>query len=81
MQVFYYARVSSEQQSLSRQISALSDYAKSKFNEDLVEGENLFCDKVSGKDFNREQWQEMFKQLRKMIFQLLKSWTDLGATK
>lgn len=81
MQVFYYARVSSEQQSLSRQISALSDYAKSKFNEDLVEGENLFCDKVSGKDFNREQWQEMFKQLRKNDILVVKELDRLGRNK
>lgn len=54
---FYgYARVSTQHQNLERQIQALQEYGITK--------ENLFIDKKSGKDFNREDYQ-LLKQILK----------------
>ena len=46
---FGYGRVSSEEQCLDRQLEALGKY-------DIPE-ENIFCDKITGKTDNREQYQ------------------------
>ena len=48
MAVFGYARVSSNTQNLSRQIEALKPY--------ITDERYLYCDKASGKDFNRKAW-------------------------
>lgn len=56
MKVFGYCRVSSKDQNLERQIEAVSQYAKLNYNVTLIEGETLFCDKKSGKDFDRPEW-------------------------
>ena len=53
---FGYARVSSEQQNLARQIEALKGFG--------IEERDIFCDKQSGKDFNREQYLLLKKILR-----------------
>lgn len=54
---FYgYARVSTKHQNLERQIQALEEYGITK--------ENLFIDKKSGKDFNRQDYQ-LLKQILK----------------
>lgn len=45
-----YARVSSKDQNLSRQLAALRQYAP-----DLAD-DHIFCDKQSGKNFDREQY-------------------------
>ena len=49
--VFYYARVSSREQNLDRQIEA---FKKLGANE-----REIICDKESGKDFNREGYQAL----------------------
>ena len=54
--VFGYARVSTKEQNLARQIEALH-------NEGIAE-RDIFCDKASGKDTNREQYQALRAQLR-----------------
>ncbi len=54
--VFGYARVSTKEQNLARQIEALH-------NEGIAE-RDIFCDKASGKDTNREQYQALRTQLR-----------------
>lgn len=46
--VFGYARVSSTEQNLDRQLQALSEY---------ISPENIITDKQSGKDFNRPGYQ------------------------
>lgn len=54
--IYGYARVSTQHQNLERQIQALQEYGISK--------ENIFIDKKSGKDFNREDYQ-LLKQILK----------------
>lgn len=54
--MYGYARVSTQKQNLERQIRALEEYGITK--------ENLFIDKKSGKDFNREDYQ-LLKQILK----------------
>ena len=54
--LYGYARVSTQKQKLDRQIQALVEYG--------VAEENLFIDKKSGKDFNREDYQ-LLKQILK----------------
>lgn len=57
MQNFYgYIRVSSAEQNESRQLIALEKWG-------LVK-KNIFCDKISGKDFNRPQYQRLRKKLK-----------------
>lgn len=48
--VYHYCRVSSKDQNLARQIEALKAYKAA---------DRVFCDKQSGKNFNREQYQAM----------------------
>ena len=54
---FGYARVSSKDQNEARQVSALLDFG--------VNERELYVDKQSGKDFNREQYQLMLRNIRK----------------
>lgn len=54
---FGYARVSSKDQNEARQVSALLDFGVNK--------RELYIDKQSGKDFNREQYQLMLRNIRK----------------
>lgn len=54
--IYGYARVSTQHQNLERQIQALQEYGILK--------ENIFIDKKSGKDFNREDYQ-LLKQILK----------------
>lgn len=54
--LYGYARVSTKHQNLERQIQALEEYGITK--------ENLFIDKKSGKDFNRQDYQ-LLKQILK----------------
>lgn len=54
---FYgYIRVSSVDQNEARQIIELTRYG-------IIE-KNIFMDKLSGKDFNRPQYQKLKKRLR-----------------
>ncbi|WP_321835230.1 recombinase family protein [Clostridium butyricum] len=53
--VYGYARVSSKEQNLDRQIIALKEYG--------VEEKNIKYDKQSGKDFNRESYQLLKNEL------------------
>lgn len=65
-----YVRVSTKEQNEDRQILALSDFPISR--------ENLYTDKVSGKDFHRPQYQRMVKKLRKGDILVVKSIDRLG---
>lgn len=79
--IFGYSRVSSTDQNLDRQITFLRDYAKTNFNVDLVEGETLFCDKMSGKNFNRPAWQQLLGKLREDDILIIKEMDRLGRNK
>ncbi len=54
--VYGYVRISSLDQNEDRQLDAMENCA--------VPQENVYVDKVSGKDFNRPQYQRMVKKLR-----------------
>ena len=53
---FGYARVSSSEQNLARQLEGLLEYG--------VPEENIFCDKMSGKDTDRPQLKSLMGRLR-----------------
>lgn len=55
MAVYGYARVSTAEQREDRQILAL--------RKNGVCAENIFCDRRSGKDFNRPGWKRLLKRL------------------
>jgi len=50
---YAYCRVSTEDQNLDRQIIAIKEYAPD------IPDNNIFVDKKTGKDFDREQYQKM----------------------
>lgn len=68
--VFGLARVSSKDQNEIRQIKALRDFG--------ISEKNIYVDKQSGKDFNREQYQLLKKQLRENDLVVIKSIDRLG---
>lgn len=63
-----YARVSSKDQNLDRQIAALNDAGV----------ERIFADKQSGKDFERIEYKAMMKRLRAGDVLFIKSIDSLG---
>lgn len=73
--IFGYIRVSSKDQNIDRQLMALKDYSKD------LKDENIYIDKDSGKDFNRQQYQELRKILRKGDILLIKELDRLGRNK
>lgn len=54
--LYGYARVSTKEQNTDRQVQSLKDFG--------IEEENIFVDKKSGKDFNREEYQ-LLKRIMK----------------
>lgn len=67
-----YARVSTSEQNLDRQIDALKKYVK----EDMI-----FCDKQSGKNFDRDKYQAIKKLATKGTELYIKSLDRLGRNK
>lgn len=65
-----YARVSTKEQNLDRQTECFE-----KLN---ILKENIFCDKSTGKDFNREQYQKMLRKLKRNDVLYIKSIDRLG---
>ena len=57
MTVYGYARVSSKDQNIDRQLIALHEAG--------VKKKNIFVDKQSGKDFDRPKYKELFQKLKK----------------
>ena len=57
MTTYGYARVSSKDQNLDRQLDQLKAIG--------IEPRNIFCDKASGKNFNRPSWDILINQLLK----------------
>ena len=68
--VFGYARVSSKEQNLDRQILELKNY--------IEDERNIFIDKQSGKDFNRSAYQALLHQLRQGDLLIILSIDRLG---
>lgn len=48
--IYHYCRVSTKDQCLDRQLTALNEYKVA---------DRVFCDKMSGKNFEREAYQQM----------------------
>lgn len=65
-----YVRVSTKEQNEDRQLIALSCFP--------VLGNNIYMDKLSGKDFNRPQYQKLLKKLRPGDILVIKSIDRLG---
>ena len=65
-----YARVSSNDQNLARQLDAFQKLGIAK--------NNIFCDKQSGKNFERKNYQKLIKKLKKDDVLIIKSIDRLG---
>ena len=70
MSVYGYIRVSSKDQKEDRQRIALKEVG--------VAAQNVFMDKMSGKDFNRPQYKRLMKRLKKDDLLYIKSIDRLG---
>ena len=70
MNVYAYARVSARDQNLDRQIEAFTAFG--------VEKSHIFCDKKSGRDFDRSGYKKMFARLRRGDLLVIKSIDRLG---
>ena len=68
--IYGYVRVSTKEQNEDRQLIALREFPVS-------EG-NIYIDKLSGKDFNRPQYQKLLKKLRPGNILVIKSIDRLG---
>lgn len=73
--IFGYVRVSSKEQNEARQIKAIKEYNKE------IEDKNIFIDKQSGKDYNREKYQELKKILRTGDTVIIKELDRFGRNK
>lgn len=67
---YAYARVSAQDQNLTRQIEAFNKYG--------VEKNNIFCDKKSGKNFERANYKMLIENLKKNDLLVIKSIDRLG---
>ena len=65
-----YVRVSTREQNEDRQLIALKDYK--------VLESNIYVDKLSGRDFNRPQYQKLMKRIRPGDLIVVKSIDRLG---
>ena len=70
VRVFGYARVSSRDQNLARQVDALTAFG--------IDERSLFCDKASGKDFLRPSYQKLVRRMRPGDVLVVKSIDRLG---
>src|SRR3954466_3713772 len=70
---FGYVRVSTKEQNLDRQYEALKQY--------VTEAKYIYSDKASGKDMEREGFQNMLKAMRKGDTLYIKSIDRLGRNK
>ncbi len=70
MNTYAYARVSSRDQNLDRQIAAFTEFG--------VPIDNIFCDKKSGKDFERNGYLKLLKKLKRGDLLIIKSIDRLG---
>lgn len=68
--VYGYVRVSTKEQNEDRQMIAMLDMKVSR--------KNIYMDKLSGKDFNRPQYQKMIKKIKEGDLIYIKSIDRLG---
>lgn len=68
--IYGYARVSSKDQKLDRQLIELENFG--------IEPENIYCDKQSGKNFDRTNYQILKSKLKKGDLLVIKSIDRLG---
>lgn len=73
--IFGYVRVSSKEQNTERQTIALKEYCKE------LEDKNIYTDKASGKDFNREEYIKLKGLLREGDILIIKELDRLGRNK
>ncbi len=78
--IFGYCRVSSIDQNVERQIEAIQSFTKEKYD-CKINKDNLYIDKSSGKDFNRESWLNLLRYLRKDDILIIKELDRLGRDK
>lgn len=70
MNTYAYARVSAHDQKLERQLAAFYDYG--------IDKNRIFADKISGKDFERNEYKRLIKKLRRGDLLVIKSIDRLG---
>lgn len=70
MFTYAYARVSTQDQNLSRQLDAFAKFG--------ISPKFIYCDKKSGKDFERENYTKLIKRLKKGDLLIIKSIDRLG---
>ncbi len=68
--IYGYVRVSTKEQNEDRQLIALKEFP--------VTEENIYMDKLSGKDFNRPQYKKLLKKIRSGDLLVIKSIDRLG---
>ena len=68
--IFGYIRVSTKEQCEDRQMIALRNFS--------VPENQIFMDKLSGKDFNRPQYQKLLRKLKRGHVLVVKSIDRLG---
>ena len=68
--IYGYVRVSTKEQNEDRQLIALKEFP--------VTEENIYMDKLSGKDFNRPQYKKLLKKIRSGDLLVVKSIDRLG---
>lgn len=70
MATYAYGRVSARDQNLQRQIAAFLEYG--------IQKSRIFCDKKSGKDFERQEYKKLIKKLKCGDLLVIKSIDRLG---
>ena len=70
MKVYGYARISTKDQNLDRQLDA--------FSEREIQKNNIFIDRESGKNFERSQYKKMLKKLKQGDCIVIKSIDRMG---
>lgn len=73
--IYAYLRVSSTDQNLDRQLEAVKNYRPE------LEDENIFADKQTGKNFEREEYQKLKSILKKGDELIIKELDRLGRNK
>lgn len=70
MTIYAYARVSARDQNLARQLDAFERFG--------VEPKRIYCDKKSGKDFDRTNYNRLMKRLKRGDLVVIQSIDRLG---
>ena len=70
MKRYAYIRVSSKDQNIDRQLAAIAPYG--------IDRKDIYCDRMSGRDFARPQYNRMIKRMRPGDLLIVKSIDRLG---